>query len=964
MSKTSFARSFLINIILPTFLAIFLFIVAIFFIIIPSSEKNLMDRKREMIRELTNSAWNLLDSYHAKVTSGELELVEAQEKAISGIGALRYGSENKDYFWITDMQPRMIVHPYRSDLDGQDLTDFVDSHGKKLFVEFVKTVRENGSGYVDYWWQWKDDSSRIVPKLSYVRGFTPWEWVIGTGIYVEDVGAEISRITRRLIHISLAIIIILALILSYTARQTYQIDRKKQVAEKELAESREKYKTLVEASTEGTLMVMDSHVIFANQIIQNMLGFTENEFVQMDLDDLIVPEISNRAEYTDLKNLLHSGHIPEQFEARLVSKDSTFVEALVSISQIHILGKKGFIVIARDMGGLNKIKEELGESKQKFQMLTDNINIGVFRIQLGKKPQFIELNGAGKKILGCDKENLDDLTITDFFRDKDEATVFTSNLLNEGSVNKRIIQLRRRNGVNSIVSISAVVNKSEDESGKFIDGIIEDISELKKTEQAREEIIVELQTSLVYLNQPVKHFARQCLRIPMNTPIKNAACDIKLNDHSAALVVTDTGDTIGIVTTEDLWARVVCDEKELSRPVYEIMTSPVISLSENALVFEALLLMQEKFIRHLPLADIHGHINNLISDKEIMQLSQYSAGLLVQEINRAESAEDLIERCKTLPQMVKYLVESGSLAPNVTRIISSVGDSATTRFLRFAIDELGEPPVEFAFMVLGSQGREEQTLVTDQDNVLVYKDTKLNVQDYFLKLAEMVNGLLDQAGYRYCKGDVMAKNPKWCVSLSEWENYFSHWINEAEPQDLIDISIFFDFRYLYGDLSLVRELSCYVEEISQDKPAFYNHLTKNSLLLKPPITFTGNIKKSSGEHHEAFDIKRALMPIIDFARIYALRHNISERNTLLRLEKLFEENVMTRASCDEITECYNYLMMLRFQHQVRDLKDNKKPDNYINPKKLTQIEQHMLKKIFSQIASFQKKLSYDFTGIA
>jgi len=280
------------------------------------------------------------------------------------------------------------------------------------------------------------------------------------------------------------------------------------------------------------------------------------------------------------------------------------------------------------------------------------------------------------------------------------------------------------------------------------------------------------------------------------------------------------------------------------------------------------------------------------------------------------------------------------------------------------LDEIGEPPVKFAFIVLGSQGREEQTLVTDQDNILVYEDTKKNVQEYFLKLAEMVNGLLDRAGYRFCGWDVMAKNPKWCVSLSEWKKYFSHWINEAEPQHLLDVSIFFDFRYLDGDLSLVKELRLYVEEISQDKSGFYNHLAKNSLLVKPPITFTGSIKKSSGNHHEAFDIKHAILPIVDFARIYSLRYKISERNTLQRLEKLFEENVIARASRDEMVECYNYLMMLRLQHQVRDLEENKKPDNFINPKKLTQIEQHMLKKIFSQIGNFQKKMSYDFTGIA
>ena len=165
-------------------------------------------------------------------------------------------------------------------------------------------------------------------------------------------------------------------------------------------------------------------------------------------------------------------------------------------------------------------------------------------------------------------------------------------------------------------------------------------------------------------------------------------------------------------------------------------------------------------------------------------------------------------------------------------------------------------------------------------------------------------------------------------------------------------------------MTLVQDLNLYVQQIAQDKAAFFNHLAKNSLLVKPPITFTGSIKKSSGEHQQAFDIKFALMPVVDFARIYTLRHQISERNTLQRLEKLYEKNIITKSLHDEMVECYNYLMMLRFQHQVQDLEENKIPDNFINPKRLTQIEQHMLKKIFSQISGFQKKLSYDFTGIA
>ncbi len=174
-----------------------------------------MNGKREMIKELTNSAWSILSKYESDERDGLLTREEAQNTARSRIQYLRYGDENKDYFWITDMTPVMIMHPFRNDLNGKDLTNFTDPHGKKLFVEFVETVKTSENGYVDYMWQWKDDSLRIVPKLSYVKLFKPWAWVIGTGIYIEDVKKEISSLTKRMIWISITISIFIAFLLLY-----------------------------------------------------------------------------------------------------------------------------------------------------------------------------------------------------------------------------------------------------------------------------------------------------------------------------------------------------------------------------------------------------------------------------------------------------------------------------------------------------------------------------------------------------------------------------------------------------------------------------------------------------------------------------------------------------------------------------------------------------------------------------
>lgn len=194
------------RIFIPALISIMLFMATIFLYLIPAFEENMMMRKREMIRELTRSALTLLEQLEQRVRSGELTRDQAQEKARAQIDGLRYGPEMKDYFWINDMHPRMIVHPYRPDLVGADMTSYADRAGKRIFVEFARVAREQGGGYVDYMWQWKDDSEHIVPKLSYVEGFAPWQWVVGTGIYVEDVRAEIDGLTRRMSFVCLTIL--------------------------------------------------------------------------------------------------------------------------------------------------------------------------------------------------------------------------------------------------------------------------------------------------------------------------------------------------------------------------------------------------------------------------------------------------------------------------------------------------------------------------------------------------------------------------------------------------------------------------------------------------------------------------------------------------------------------------------------------------------------------------------------
>ncbi|MEI6306443.1 MAG: cache domain-containing protein, partial [Deltaproteobacteria bacterium] len=325
--------SFLARFIFPTVIAIALFVTAIFLIIIPVIEKNNIDRKREMIRELTTSAWNTLAKLDHDVQIGILTRDEAQRQAVEQIRNQRYGREMKDYFWIQDMQPRMIVHPYRQDLVGKDLSTFTDSEGKHIFVEMVQLVKSRGDGYVEYTWQWKDEEKRIVPKVSYVKGFAPWGWVIGTGIYLDDVKSEIASITNNLIQISLFILLLISLLLLYIDNQSYRALKLQQLAENALRESEEKYRTLVESSAEGMFMVLEGSLMYANQTIQDLLGYSASEMSGVKMEDILLRfETSPENHY--LHDLLEGRPVPERFEAHLDFRTGRRCDLTMSATRI------------------------------------------------------------------------------------------------------------------------------------------------------------------------------------------------------------------------------------------------------------------------------------------------------------------------------------------------------------------------------------------------------------------------------------------------------------------------------------------------------------------------------------------------------------------------------------------------------------------------------------------------------
>jgi len=938
-------RLLILKIDLPALLAFAFFAGLIFFYLIPGFEKVMMDRKRNLIHEITSSAYSILEHYHTLELKGTLTTEEAKEEARSAIGAIRYGEALKDYFWITDMHPVMIAHPYRPDLNGSDLKGLRDSKGKAIFVEFVKAVSVSGESYVDYMWQWNDDSTRNVPKLSYVKLFKPWGWIIGTGIYIEDVKSEIHRMELGALIISGIIGLGIIILLIVISGQSHKIEQKRKRAEEELQKSRELYRTLAEAASEGVL-IWSVHGLQANKILLSWIGYTEEELKTITFHEIFVsPEIKEILDPESLYEELNSRRYIESF---IRIRNGNLINTHTEFSRIIMGEMRAVLFVIRPV---NTLTGQVGISPD--MRLFNNISTGFFRISYGRKGRFIFASKAAIEIFGFNSfQDLLPFTFESFFFDQDQLKSYKNELsLKNPFLNKEVL-LKNKSGSCLWVIMNIVVIGSD--SGEiWCEGTIEQMA-ASSFQNSLIPADLKIFSSTYILKCPVSAFIVPSVNCNENLAAKEAIKIMKEKSTHFLIVMNSSLEPVGVAEAGDIAFRIA----EGGSPETEIcrwMKSPPDFISQDTEVADAFGILGGSPKGYLLATDTGNKLTGIITGSELVYALSGSPELLGSEISNAKSSADLLNIFLKCRRMAVSMILGKADPYSVSLFISSVADEICRKVLMICIEILGEPLCRFAFLQTGSAGRKEQTLLTDQDNFILFENCEGDnfkiANEYFLTLGRKVNTMLAETGFLLCKGDNMAGNQKWCKPMSTWKKYFSDWIKNPGPDELLTISIFFDFRFCFGDSGLSDELSDFVRNSLKTNDIFFHHMASAWEQFMPSL-------HNSAEGNT--DIKKILMPLTGIIRLYSLRYAIVGYSSIERIIELYARHYLDEKILRDIIKSWKDLTSIRLSQQALCINSGTEPVNIVDFTLGNNDQQYAAEQAVKAISNLMLKTGSDF----
>lgn len=444
------------------------------------------------------------------------------------------------------------------------------------------------------------------------------------------------------------------------------------------------------------------------------------------------------------------------------------------------------------------------------------------------------------------------------------------------------------------------------------------------------------------------------------TTLQDAAIAMGERNVSSLLVI-DGGQLQGIITDRDMRRAVALDITG-SAPVSEAMTRQPIALGSGALVFEAMLIMAERGIHHIPVVD-DGQVTGIIAAADIMRLMQSDPLYLSGQLARQHNPEELAETYSSAKSIAARFIERGASSEETQRLLTVATDALTRRLLEIAAEKLGPAPVPFAFAVLGSQARREMGIASDQDNALILSDDFRPDEhgEYFRQLAELLCEGLATAGQPLCPGEMLAANPRWRMTASQWRASLHHWITAPEPDALLYAQTFFDMRAVGGEERLVGDLHAYATAAARQLPRLHAHLAALAVRREPPLgIFRGLLLGRRGEHAHTLDIKKGgLATVVQIARLHAILAGSQELSTRERLAAAAGET-LSRSAAANLTDAFDFLASLSLQHQARQNAAGRQPDYRIDPAGLKKMEREHLRDAFQIIKKAQSGLAVRF----
>lgn len=496
------------------------------------------------------------------------------------------------------------------------------------------------------------------------------------------------------------------------------------------------------------------------------------------------------------------------------------------------------------------------------------------------------------------------------------------------------------------------INTREPFSDKHKGRLFANISSVQKMENSFAET-----QSVQYSKNPIT--------CKTTTTIKQASI-IMTDAVINSIIIAENNFPIGIITDKDIRTKIGTGLFSIDKKVTEIMSSPVVTFPEKFTVAEAQIAMLKNKLSHICITKDgtdKSELVGILTDHDLNIIQGNNPVFLIRDIKYAPDIETLkYIRTKT-SELTKGYLEQEIPIYFVTKVVSEINNAITKRIIRLSIKEMEqEPPVAYAWLAMGSQGRKEQLLITDQDNALVFENVSEteydSVKAYFLKLSTKITEKLHIVGFEYCPANIMASNPQWCQSLNEWQTQFADWIDNPTTEKILLSIIFFDFEYIYGDVELHNQMSDSVFRNVSNQQLFLNFLSKSTLLNPAPLGFFKQfLVEQDGENKDQFDIKsRAIRPLVDAARILSLFHNLKINNTIARYERLMEIEPQNRDFFESCANAFKILLQFRTSQGLANNDDGR----FVDINSLSKSDRLKLKSCFKPLSNIQESLKLRF----